>query len=85
MGEEKTKWEDIKFPIIRNVNPRLLSDDIEAISKEDMPRRMYEMYQGVFKHADETINKELNEIRNVEGKEERVKHLEELLAVWSQK
>ena len=30
MSNDKTKWEDIKFPIIRNVNPRLLSDDIEG-------------------------------------------------------
>ena len=41
------------------------------------------MYQSVFNHAVETINKELNEIRNIEGKEDRVKYLEELLAAWS--
>jgi lipoate synthase len=83
MSNDKTKWEDIKFPIIRNVNPRLLSDDIEGIPTEDMPRRMNEMYQSVFNHAVEKINKELNEIRNIEGKEERIKYLEELLAAWS--
>jgi hypothetical protein len=41
------------------------------------------MYTSVFKHALETINKELNEIRGVEGKEDRVKYLEELLLAWS--
>ena len=85
MGEEKTKWEDIKFPIIRNVSPRLLSDEIEGIPTEDMPRRMAEMFSSVFTNAIKTINEELEKIRDVDGKEERVKYLEELLAAWSQK
>lgn len=83
MSKDKTKWEDIKFPIIRNIQPVLAADSIEGIPTEDMPRRMNEMYQSVFNHAVETINKELNEIRNVEGKKDRVKYLEELLVAWS--
>lgn len=83
MSNDKTKWEDTKFPIVKNISAKSLADSIEGIPTEDMPKRMYEMYQGVFKHAAETINKELNEIRNVEGKEDRVKYLEELLVAWS--
>ena len=82
MSNDKTKWEDIKFPIVKNISAKSLSDSIEGIPTEDMPRRMDEMYQSVFKHAVEKINKELNEIRNIEGKEDRVKYLEELLAAW---
>ena len=41
------------------------------------------MFASVHTHALETIHKELNEIRGVEGKEDRVKYLEELLAAWS--
>jgi len=48
-----------------------------------MPKRMAEMFASVHNHALETIHKELNEIRGVEGKEDRVKYLEELLAAWS--
>lgn len=58
--EEKTKWEDIKFPIVKNIQPISLADSIEGISTEDMPRRMAEMYQSVSKYATDTINKELN-------------------------
>ncbi len=83
MSEEKTKWDNFQFPIVKNISPRLLSDEIEGIPTEDMPRRMAEMYKSVHNHALETINKELNEIRGVEGKEERVKYLEELLSAWS--
>ena len=83
MSNDKTKWEDTKFPIVKNISAKSLADSIEGIPTEDMPKRMNEMYQSVFKHAAETINKELNEIRNVEGKEDRVKYLEELLAAWS--
>jgi hypothetical protein len=83
MSEEKTKWEDLQFPIIKNVSPRLLSDDIEGIATEDMPRRMAEMFESVFDKAVKTINEELEKIRGVEGKEERVKYLEELLAAWT--
>jgi hypothetical protein len=83
MSNNKTKWEDIKFPIVKNIQPVLVSDIIEGIPTEDMPKRMEEMYTSAFKHALETINKELNEIRGVEGKEDRVKYLEELLAAWS--
>lgn len=83
MSEEKTKWEDIKFPVIRNVSPRLLSDEIEGISTEDMPRRMAEMFASTFSNAVKTIEDELSKIRGVEGKEERVKYLEELLASWT--
>ena len=83
MSSDKTKWEDIKFPIVRNIQPVLVADIIEGIPTEDMPRRMNEMYQSVFSHAVETINQELDEIRNVEGKEDRVKYLEELLVTWS--
>lgn len=81
----KTKWEDIKFPIVKNIHPITLSDSIEGIATEDMPRRMSEMYESVFKNAADTINKELSEIRGIEGKEERVKYLEELLKVWDKK
>jgi len=49
----------------------------------DIPKRMEEMYTSAFKHALDTIHKELNEIRGVEGKEDRVKYLEELLVAWS--
>jgi hypothetical protein len=83
MSNNKTKWEDIKFPIIKNIKPVLASDSIEGIPTEDMPKRMAEMFASVHNHALETIHKELNEIRGVEGKEDRVKYLEELLAAWS--
>jgi hypothetical protein len=83
MSEEKIKWEDIKFPVIKNISPRLLSDDIEGIPTEDMPRRMAEMYTSVHNNAVKTINEELEKIRGVEGKEGRVKYLEELLAAWT--
>ena len=83
MSNNKTKWEDIKFPIVKNIQPILVSDIIEGISTEDMPKRMEEMYTSAFKHALDTIHKELNEIRGVEGKEDRVKYLEELLVAWS--
>lgn len=83
MSEDKTNWEDIRFPIVKNIAARSLADSIEGIPTEDMPRRMAEMYQSVHNHALETINKELNEIRGVEGKEDRIKYLEELLAAWS--
>ena len=83
MSEEKTKWEDLQFPIIKNVSPRLLSDEIEGIPTEDMPRRMAEMFESVFDNAVKTINEELEKIRGVEGKEERVKYLEELLSAWT--
>ena len=83
MNNDKTKWEDIKFPIVKSIKPVLASDSIEGIPTEDMPKRMEEMYTSAFKHALEKIHKELNEIRGVEGKEDRVKYLEELLAAWS--
>ena len=83
MSEEKIKWEDIKFPVIKNISPRLLSDDIEGIPTEDMPRRMTEMFESVFVNAVKTINEELEKIRGVESKEERVKYLEELLSAWT--
>ena len=83
MGEDKTNWEDIKFPIVKNIQARTLADSIESIPTEDMPRRMNEMYKSVFSNACDVINKELNEIRGVEGKEDRVKYLEELLKSWS--
>lgn len=81
--EEKTKWENLQFPIVKNIQAKSLADSIEGIPTEDMPGRMNEMYQSVFNNAVETINKELNEIRNIEGKEDRIKYLEELLAAWS--
>jgi len=83
MNNNKTKWEDIKFPIVKNIKPVLAIDMIEGIPTEDMSKRMSEMYTSAFKHALETIHKELNEIRGVEGKEDRVKYLEELLVAWS--
>jgi hypothetical protein len=83
MSNNKTKWEDIKFPRVKNIQAKTIADSIEGIPTEDMPKRMDEMYTSVFKHALETIRKELNEIRGVEGKEDRVKYLEELLAAWS--
>jgi hypothetical protein len=83
MSEEKTKWEDLRFPIIKNVSPRLLSDDIEGIATEDMPRRMAEMFASTFSNAVKTIEDELSKIRGVEGKEKRVKYLEELLSAWT--
>jgi hypothetical protein len=83
MNNDKTKWEDIKFPVVKNIQSRTLADSIVGIPTEDMPKRMDEMYTSVFKHALETIHKELNEIRGVEGKEDRVKYLEELLVAWS--
>jgi hypothetical protein len=83
MSNDKTKWEDIKFPVVKNIQSRTLADSIVGIPTEDMPKRMDEMCTSVFKHALETIHKELNEIRGVEGKEDRVKYLEELLVAWS--
>lgn len=80
---KKTKWDDIKFPIVRNIKAKTLANEIEGIPTEDMPKRMAEMFTSVHKHALETIHKELNEIRGVEGKEDRVKYLEELLLAWS--
>jgi hypothetical protein len=83
MNNNKTKWEDIKFPRVKNIQAKTLADSIEGIPTEDMPKRMEEMYTSVHNHALETIHKELNEIRGVEGKEDRVKYLEELLVAWS--
>jgi hypothetical protein len=83
MSNNKTKWEDIKFPRVKNIQAKTVADSIEGIPTEDMPKRMAEMYVSVTKHALETIHKELNEIRGVEGKEDRVKYLEELLVAWS--
>ena len=83
MSNNKRKWEDIKFPIVKNVQSKTLASSIKGIPTEDMPRKMNEMYQAAFKYALETIRKELNEIRGVEGKEDRVKYLEELLTKWS--
>ena len=83
MSNNKRKWEDIKFPIVKNVQAKTLASSIKGIPTEDMPRKMNEMYQAAFKYALETIRKELNEIRGVEGKEDRVKYLEELLVAWS--
>jgi hypothetical protein len=74
-----------QFPIVKKIIPRTLAQEIEGIPTEDMPRRMSEMISGVHAIAIETINKELLEIRGVEGKEDRVKYLEELLSKWSQK
>jgi hypothetical protein len=83
MSNNKTKWEDIKFPRVKNIQAKTVADSIEGIPTEDMPKRMAEMYVSVTKHALETIHKKLNEIRGVEGKEDRVKYLEELLVAWS--
>ena len=41
------------------------------------------MYTSVHNNAVKTIEDELSKIRGVEGKEERVKYLEELLAAWT--
>jgi hypothetical protein len=79
----KTKWEDIKFPIIKNLPAKSLSDSIEGIPTEDMPKRMAEMFESTFNHARKTIHKELNEIRGIRGKEDRIKYLEELLSAWT--
>ena len=73
---------DLKFPRVKNITARTLADSIESIPTWDMPRRMNEMYKSVFNNARDVINKELNEIRGVEGKEDRVKYLEELLKSW---
>jgi hypothetical protein len=43
------------------------------------------MYTSVHNNAVKTINEELEKIRGVEGKEGRVKYLEELLSSWSKK
>jgi hypothetical protein len=83
MSNDKTKWGDIKFPIVKNIPAKTLAGSIKGIPTEDMPKRMAEMFASVHNHALETIHKELNEIRGVEGKEDRVKYLEELLAAWS--
>lgn len=83
MGEENTNWGDLKFPKVKNIAARTLADSIEPIPTWDMPRRMNEMYKSVFNNARDVINKELNEIRGVEGKEDRVKYLEGLLKSWS--
>jgi|694.fasta_scaffold137512_8 hypothetical protein len=82
MSKKEKKFEDVKFPVVRNIQPILASDIIEGIPTEYMPKRMNEMYRSVFSHAVETINRELDKIRNVEGKEDRVKYLEELLVAW---
>ena len=83
MNEDKTNWGDLKFPIVKNIAARTLADSIEPIPTWGMPRRMNEMYKSVFNNARDVINKELNEIRGVEGKEDRVKYLEGLLNSWS--
>ena len=36
MSNNKTKWEDIKFPIVKNIKPVLASDSIEGISTEEI-------------------------------------------------
>jgi hypothetical protein len=82
MSNDKTKWEDINFPRVKNIQAKTLADSIEGIPTEDMPKRMAEMFASVHNLALETIHEELNEIRGVEGKEDRVKYLEELLATW---
>ena len=79
MNNNKINFEDIKF----NIPPRTISNDIEGIPTKDMPKRMNEMFESVFEHTVKKIHEELNEIRGVEGKEDRVKYLEELLAAWS--
>jgi hypothetical protein len=79
--EDKNKsiFDSIQFPIVRNFHPRTIGMDLESIPSSEMPRRMGEMFKDASKHMRNTINKELDEIRGVEGKEERVKYLEELL------
>lgn len=87
MSEEDKKYEDgfdsIKFPIIKNLSPKSLKDVIEGISSEDMPRRMADMFASAHNKAVETMQNELKEIRGVEGKEDRVKYLEDLLNTWT--
>ena len=74
-----TDWSKIKFPIVKNVQAKLASTDIEGIPTEDMPRRMSEIFANVNKIAVETIEKEISEIEGAEGKEERLEYLKDLL------
>ena len=77
-----TDWSKIKFPIIRNVQAKLLAPDIEGIPTGDMPKRMSEMFDNVSKIAIETIEKEILEIKGVDGKEDRLEYLKDLLKKW---
>lgn len=77
-----TDWSKIKFPIVRNVQAKLLAPDIEGIPTEDMPKRMSEMFDNVSKIAIETIEKEILEIKGVDGKEDRLEYLKDLLKKW---
>ena len=70
-NKDEDRWASIKLPIVRNVNPKLAADDIEGIPTEDMPRRMAEMFKSAYSKATETMKKELEEIRDTEGSEER--------------
>jgi hypothetical protein len=77
-----TDWSKITFPIVKNVQAKLAAADIEGIPTEDMPRRMGEMFANVQKIAIETMEKEISEIEGVEGKEERLEYLKDLLKKW---
>ena len=37
MSNDKTKWEDINFPRVKNIQAKSLADSIEGIPTEDMP------------------------------------------------
>jgi len=80
-----TDWSKIKFPIVRNVQAKLLAPDIEGIPTEDMPKRMAEMFANVSKIAIETIEKEIAEIEGVAGKENRLEYLKDLLKRYQNK
>ena len=80
--EADNSWGSIKFPIVRNIQPTTLADQIEGIPPEDMPRRMVEMFSDVQKVAVETIEKKLEELRGTEGNEDRIAYLEDLLKKW---
>lgn len=84
MSKEKDNnpFSRLKFPIVRNVQPTTLADQIEGIPTEDMPRRMAEMFSDVQKLAVEIIEKKLEELRGTEGNEDRIAYLEDLLKKW---
>ena len=78
-----TDWSKIQFPKIKNIQPKLLADDTEGIPTEEMPKRMAEMYANVHKTAIETMKKRIEENEGVEGKEEYVAYLKDLLEKWN--
>lgn len=79
-----TDWSKITFPKVKNIQPKLMADDIEGIPTSEMPKRMAEMYANVHKTAIKAIKERIKENEGVEGQEAYVAHLKDLLEKWDQ-